>query len=315
MSLLRFISSSIMFNGIFSFLNHWHGRREWLFMDNVSVTVAVILLLKLAIDVFVENYDYVIIHSATPRLISKKYGRAASISITAASSMADRERSISTSQVQEIAVKNVKNQFDFITRPIPIIMGWILALLAVFFLVLSYIQGCAWQQIQNQNLLFIVFILVLPIVVLLCMVLFYYRAKSNNHQIGTIVHSADMAHFAFKVFLRGVITILIGNLLWIITEEACKGGDHALKAFPGLLFYHLLTFYGYLMVIMYVIFLSNDLQRKVCYFESAKERGCGMLCVVCNTLLPSIKRSNSRDSNAAGMPRNDEETEQKESVR
>merc|ERR1712176_673727 len=64
LSILRFISSSLMFNGILSFLNHWNGQREWLFMDNVSIIIPIYLLIKISIDGFVDNYDYVIIASS-----------------------------------------------------------------------------------------------------------------------------------------------------------------------------------------------------------------------------------------------------------
>lgn len=131
----------------------------------------------------------------------------------------------------------------------------------------------------------------------------------NNHKKGTIVHSAVIAQDAFKIFLRGVLMIFIGNLLWIITEEACNS-DNGWKSFPGLMFYNLFTFYGYSMITIYIVYLHNDLKQNICYFQSLHQRKCNIVFIWFHWLFPSIspsKRLNHLHNQSVDKIEEDEE--------
>eukprot|EP01084_Bolivina_argentea_P303835 524669_1 len=301
-SLLRFISSSLMANGIFSFCNHWTGERDWLFIDNISLIITLYLLLKLLIDTFTDNYDYVIITAAKKSAITKKYGRAASVSRTKSFDAFGLQRSVSVDETDEITVENVLNFNDFVSRPVQKIIAWIFCVALMFFFIVFNINGC-----NEYNIIFIVFILIIPLFVFTLLILFYVSANSKNKPIGTIVHSADMSKCVFRYFIRGIVMILIGNLLWIITQELCSA-DHGWKYFPGVMFYNLFTFYGYSLISMYIIFLNNDLQRKICYLQTMKQRKLCIGFMWFHYLFPSIKISN----NNANKNHIDENIEQKE---
>ena len=200
MSVLRFVSSSIMFNGIMSFINHWNGRREWLFMDNISIILSVSLLTKITIEQFIENYDYVIITSSSKNKIAKRYGRAASLSIQSSSDKdndggggggggpASLTREISISHSTTEVAPSIVHRYDFIARPISNLFGWILCLLLIFFLIIYNIQGCTWNNYtKNKNTIFIIFILVIPIIIFLLLILFYFKAKSMDRQPGLLL--------------------------------------------------------------------------------------------------------------------------------
>ena len=105
-----------------------------------------------------------------------------------------------------------------------------------------------------------------------------------------------MAHLAFKVFVRGVIMIFIGNILWIITEESCSSSN-GWKSFPGVMFYNLCTFYGYSMITIYIVYLHNDLKRNICYFQSMNQRNLCIGFIWFHFLFPSIKTSRRLTSN------------------
>merc|ERR1712176_1280695 len=107
-----------------------------------------------------------------------------------------------------------------------------------------------------------------------------------------------------------LIMILIGNLSWIITEESCKN-DNGWKIFPGLMFYDLFTFYGYSLVSVYIIFLNNDLQRKICYFQTLHGISLNQCFIWFHWLFPSITISNDNAKSSAEEvePQSPEETE------
>ena len=110
-----------------------------------------------------------------------------------------------------------------------------------------------------------------------------------------------MAHLAFKCYLRGVLMVLIGNMVWIITEESCKANT-AWKVFPGLMLYNLFSFYGYSMISLYILYLDNDFRSKICYFESMSERNLCIGFIWFNWMFPSIKtlESAQKDKNVDG---------------
>ena len=180
--LLRFISSSLMFNGIFSFLNHWNGQREWLFMDNLSVLIPVYLLLMLTITQFIQNYDCVrVTDTEAPPEVEK---------VASISAFQEFSRSVSVEQEAEATPNNAADQIDNVSRPIATAFGWIICLLLIFFVIVYNMNGCDWQQIANQNVVFILFVLVFPLFIWLLLALFYLITRANDRQIGMLYTNA-----------------------------------------------------------------------------------------------------------------------------
>ena len=84
-----------------------------------------------------------------------------------------------------------------------------------------------------------------------------------------MVHSNDAASVAFGYFVRGVACVCVGNALWGVTEEACRV-ERGWRWFPGVMLYHVLSFYGYAMLSLYAVFVRHDSQSELCYFESCR---------------------------------------------